>query len=88
LARRYGWSDEQLSDLANFAQRDDFTAREKLALRTAEVVTKDAHALDDALFAELLAEFKEDGVVELISAIGLFNYFNMFNDALQMEPTK
>jgi hypothetical protein len=24
----------------------------------------------------------------LLCAIGLFNYFNRFNDALQMEPTK
>jgi alkylhydroperoxidase family enzyme len=88
LARRHGWTDEQISDLANSEKRDDFTPREKLALRAAEVVTRDAHALDDALFAALLREFKEDGVVELISAIGLFNYFNMFNDALKMEPTK
>jgi len=27
-------------------------------------------------------------VVELIAAIGLFNYFNRFNDLLQMEPTQ
>jgi hypothetical protein len=26
--------------------------------------------------------------VELLCAIGLFNYFNRFNDALKMEPTK
>jgi hypothetical protein len=26
-------------------------------------------------------------VVELMAAIGLFNYFNRFNDLLQMEPT-
>jgi hypothetical protein len=26
--------------------------------------------------------------VELLCAIGLFNYFNRFNNALKMEPTK
>jgi hypothetical protein len=26
--------------------------------------------------------------VELLCAIGLFNYFNRFNNALLMEPTK
>jgi hypothetical protein len=26
--------------------------------------------------------------VELLCAIGLFNYFNRFNNALGMEPTK
>jgi hypothetical protein len=27
-------------------------------------------------------------VVELMAAIGLFNYFNRFNDVLEMEPTQ
>lgn len=88
MARRYGWTNEQINDLANFETRSDFTAKEKLALRVAEVVTRDAHSLDDDLFADLLREYGEDGTVELLSAIGLFNYFNMFNDALKMEPTK
>jgi hypothetical protein len=26
--------------------------------------------------------------VELMAAIGLFNYFNRFNNALEIEPTK
>lgn len=26
--------------------------------------------------------------MELLCAIGLFNYFNRFNDALRMEPTR
>ena len=26
--------------------------------------------------------------MELLCAIGLFNYFNRFNNALQMQPTK
>jgi alkylhydroperoxidase family enzyme len=88
LARRYGWTDDQIKDLANFENRDDFTAKEKLALRTAEIVTRDAHSLDDNIFSELIREYGEDGTVELLAAIGLFNYFNMFNDALRMEPTK
>jgi len=32
--------------------------------------------------------FDEGEIVELLAAIGLFNYFNRFNDALRMEPTK
>jgi alkylhydroperoxidase family enzyme len=27
-------------------------------------------------------------VIELMASIGLFNYFNRFNNALQMEPTR
>jgi len=32
--------------------------------------------------------YSEGEVVELLAAIGLFNYFNRFNNMLQMEPTK
>jgi alkylhydroperoxidase family enzyme len=88
LARRHGWTDAQLNDLANFEQRTDFTEKEKAALRLAERVTRDAHTVDDQLFGELRKHFDEGEIIELLAAIGLFNYFNRFNDALEMEPTK
>jgi alkylhydroperoxidase family enzyme len=88
LARRLGWNDELLRDLANFEQRDDLTPREKSAVRFAERMTVDAHNVDDALWDELRRHFDEGEVIELGSVIGLFNYFNRFNEALRMEPTK
>jgi len=87
LARRHGWTDEQINDLANFENRTDFTEKEKAVLRLAERVTHDAHTVDDKLFGELSRHFDEGEIIELLAAIGLFNYFNRFNDALQMEPT-
>lgn len=88
LARGLGWSDDQITHLAGWRERDDFTPAEKAALRLAETVTRDAHAVTDEQFAELRSYFSEGEVVELLCAIGLFNYFNRFNDALKMEPTK
>jgi alkylhydroperoxidase family enzyme len=88
LARRLGWTDDQIHDLANFEQRTDFTEKEKTALRLAERVTRDGHNVDDQLWSELRRYFDEGEIIELLAAIGLFNYFNRFNDALQMEPTK
>jgi alkylhydroperoxidase family enzyme len=88
LARRLGWSDEQIKDLHNFENRNDFTEKEKAALRLAERVTKDSHSIDDELWTALRKHFDEGEIVELLAAIGLFNYFNRFNDALLMEPTK
>jgi alkylhydroperoxidase family enzyme len=87
LARRHGWSEEQLSDLANFRNRSDFTDAEKAALELAERVTRDS-GVDDEFFAELRKHYDEGEIVELLAAIGLFNYFNRFNNALRMEPTK
>ena len=88
MARRHGWTDEQINELANFENRPDFTEKEKAALRLAERVTRDAHTVDDKLFSELRRHFDEGEIIELLAAIGLFNYFNRFNDALTMEPTK
>ena len=88
MARRHGWTDDQINDLANFEQRSDFTEKEKAALRLAEHMTRDAHTVNDRLFGELRRHFDEGEIIELLAAIGLFNYFNRFNDALQMEPTK
>jgi uncharacterized peroxidase-related enzyme len=88
LARGLGWSEDQLSHLADWQAREDFTAAEKAALRLAETVTLDAHTVSDEQFAELRTFYSEGEIVELLCAIGLFNYFNRFNNALQMQPTK
>jgi alkylhydroperoxidase family enzyme len=88
LARRFGWSDDQLQHLSAYEQRSDFTAREKIALKFAEKMTISAHEVTDEIWSELRRYFDEGEVVELAAAVGLFNYFNRFNDALRMEPTK
>ncbi|HVU46359.1 MAG TPA: carboxymuconolactone decarboxylase family protein [Terracidiphilus sp.] len=88
LARNLGWTDDQLSHLADWRERADFTPAEKAALRLAETVTRDAHTVSDEQFAELRNFYSEGEIVELLCAIGLFNYFNRFNNALKMEPTK
>ena len=88
LARNLGWTDDQLSNLQDWQRREDFTAAEKAALRLAETVTRDPHAVTDEQFAELRGFYSEGEVVELLCAIGLFNYFNRFNNALNMQPTK
>ena len=53
LAKGLGWSQDQLDRLAEWNTRDDFSAAEKAALRLAETVTRDAHAVTDEQFAEL-----------------------------------
>jgi uncharacterized peroxidase-related enzyme len=88
LAKGLGWTDDQLANLAVWPQRTDFTPSEKAALRLAETVTRDANSVSDEQFAELRSFFSEGEIVELLCAIGLFNYFNRFNNALRMEPTR
>ena len=88
LARNLGWSDDQLGHLADWQARADFTPAQKAAIRLAETVTLNANAISDEQFAELKSFYDDGEIVELLCSIGLFNYFNRFNNALQMEPTK
>jgi alkylhydroperoxidase family enzyme len=88
LARRHGYTDEQIENLADFRNRSDFSEVEKVALELAERVTRDPHEVDDSFWNDVRRHFDEGEVIELLAAIGLFNYFNRFNDALRMEPTK
>ena len=88
MARRHGWSEEQIAELAKFRERSDFTDREKAALELAERTTLHPNGVDDEFWVELRKHFDEGEIIELLAAIGLFNYFNRFNNALRMEPTK
>lgn len=88
LAKKLGYSDAQIAALPRFASSEEFTPREKAALRLAERLTRNERPLDDAELADLKAHFTEGEIVELMAASGLFNYFNRFNNLLAMEPTQ
>jgi uncharacterized peroxidase-related enzyme len=88
IARKLGWTEMQIEALHDSAGSAEFSEREKVAIHLAEVMTLDAHSYSEAEFARLRSFFSEGEVVELMAAIGLFNYFNRFNDLLEMEPTK
>jgi uncharacterized peroxidase-related enzyme len=88
IARKLGWSEVQIEALHDAAGSEGFSEREKVAIHLAEVMTLDAHNYSEAEFARLRSFYSEGEVVELMAAIGLFNYFNRFNDLLEMEPTQ
>lgn len=87
LARKLGYSDDQIAALPHFETSESFTEREKAALRLAERLTRNERPLKDEELAELKRHFTEGEIVELMAASGLFNYFNRFNNLLAMEPT-
>ena len=88
MAKRHGWSEDQIANLADFRTRADFSEAEKLALTLAELETQRPHDVGDELWAALKQHYSDGEIIELAAAIGLFNYFNRFNDVLKMEPTK
>jgi len=87
LARRFGATDAELIAL-DTGDFQVFAPSERAALVFSEQLTRDSNAIADELFAELRRYFDEGQVVEIAAVAGLFNYFNRFNNALQMEPTK
>lgn len=88
ICKRLGWTDEHIEALHSAEQSGQFTESELAAIHLAEVMTSNPHGYTDEEFAKLRTFYSEGEVVELMAAIGLFNYFNRFNDVLQMEPTQ
>jgi len=87
LARQLGVSEALLDALYHIdTHRHLFTERELVALRFAEIMTTSAREVDEALWDELQAHFDDGELVEIASVIGLFNFFNRFADALQIDP--
>jgi uncharacterized peroxidase-related enzyme len=87
ICKKLGWSDDQLIHLADYGERTDFTPAEKVALRLAEWMTRNEGPLTEEQWQEVRDVYSEGEVVELMAAIGLFNYFNRFNNLLDMEAT-
>ncbi|UCD25165.1 MAG: hypothetical protein JSW51_04365 [Gemmatimonadota bacterium] len=59
-----------------------------LALRYAEQVTASGHAVSDSDYEQLANHWNEGEMVEITMVVGLFSYFNRFNDALRIEVTR
>lgn len=87
LAEKTGSSKEQIARLRDF-ESGPFTQKEKAALRFGLQMTRDPTRVSDATFEELRRHFDEGEIVEIAAVVGLFNYFNRFNEALRMEPTQ
>ncbi len=88
LVRRLGVDQETVDDLSNFAKSPRFSAAEKAALGAAVAITREPRGLPDGLWDALRKHFDDGQIVEIICSIGLFNYFNRLNNALQIEITK
>jgi uncharacterized peroxidase-related enzyme len=83
-AERLGVEPQVLQDLHDYARSDKYTAGEKAALSAAIALTREPRALPDTIWNELRAHFDDAQIVELLAVIGLFNYFNRLNNALQI----
>ncbi len=89
MAKQLGVSTALLDAMYRIDEHADlFTAAERAALSLAERMTTDARGVDEELWAELREHYDEGQIIELAAVIGLFNYFNRFNDALRVDITR
>ena len=89
ISLRLGTTPEQIESLqGNWRDSPLFSEAEKIALHLAEVMTTDSLHYSDEDLAALKRFYSEGEIIELMASIGLFNYFNRFNNMLQMEPTQ
>lgn len=88
MYKRLGGSQEQIDALHDGDRGNLFDPPEEAAIRFAEAMTRDAHSVDDEMWHELSSHYDDGEIIELASVIGLFNYFNRWNEALQTEITR
>jgi uncharacterized peroxidase-related enzyme len=88
ISLRLGWTPEHLEALKDWRNSPMFSEAEKEAIHLAEVMTLHSHDYSDEDMGRLRRFYSEGEVVELMTSIGLFNYFNRFNNMLRMEPTQ
>jgi len=70
VAREIRGSEDQLDQLLNYQKSDQYSAREKLAMRYADAIMWNPDEADQAMWEELRAEFTEPELVELGYWIG------------------
>ncbi|HEX5441539.1 MAG TPA: carboxymuconolactone decarboxylase family protein [Ktedonobacterales bacterium] len=88
MAKQQGVSEELLDAMYHIDEHAGmFTPAERAALTLAERMTTDARGVDEDVWADLREHFDEGEIIELAAVIGLFNYFNRFNDALKVPIT-
>ena len=71
LGRREGITEDLVTALGDY-ERGPFSEREKAALRYADRLFDDHHAVDDALWEHLRASFTEDELLELTWVLAEF----------------
>jgi alkylhydroperoxidase family enzyme len=89
LARRRGAAQQDLDALKDPQSWDThFKPAEAAALRLADAITLGNGHITDEVWNAVAAHYDEGQLIELVGVISLFNYFNRFNNALEIEVTR
>ena len=89
-AMRHGIEGEKLAAIHEYRTSPLFSEAERVALDFALAAASQPNDVTDALMDQLRAHWSEGQIVEMLGVIGLFGFFNRWNDslatALEAEP--
>ena len=87
--RRLKVPEEKIAAIhAPVPDKNIFSEQELLVFQLADRVAESGHAVSNELWDSLSQFFDYGQLIEIVCAVGLFNYFNRVNDALRMEITR
>lgn len=81
-ASHNGIEEEKLAAIWEYETSDLFTEAERVAIRFAQASSSVPNMVSDEDFAELKQHYTDYQIVELLSIIGLYGFFNRWNDTL------
>jgi uncharacterized peroxidase-related enzyme len=81
-ALRHGIDAEKLAAVAEYRTSPLYSDAERAALDFALAAASQPNDVTDELFAQLRKHWSEGQVVEILGVIGLFGFFNRWNDSL------
>jgi len=89
-AMRHGIEGDKLAAIHEYRTSPLFSEAERIALDFALAAASQPNDVTDALMDQLRAHWSEGQIVEMLGVIGLFGFFNRWNDslatALEAEP--
>ncbi|MDX9716375.1 MAG: carboxymuconolactone decarboxylase family protein [Thauera sp.] len=81
-ALRHGVNGEKLAAIADYRSSALFSPAERAALDFALAAASQPNDVTDELFAELRSHWNDGQIVEILGVVGLFGFFNRWNDSL------
>lgn len=87
-ALRHGVAPDKLAALPDYPRSPLYSEAERAALDFALAAASQPNGVDEELFAQLRRHWSEGQVVEILGVVGLFGFFNRWNDSMAttLEP--
>ena len=81
-AKRYGGSDERLSQVWEYQQSPLFSPAERAALDFAIAASSVPNAVTDEVADEMRKHWDDGEIVEILGVVALFGFLNRWNDSM------